>query len=100
MPTDLSGAKGLASRVGAIRWTTVTALILLVNGKAAYRRRRGYTSAACPDPGRPKDLYVREDQIVPRLAALAVLHARDDHATRGRTKDRTPRSRHPLKPRP
>jgi hypothetical protein len=33
----------------------------------------------------PENLYVREDQILPRLAALAILHARDDHALRGRT---------------
>ena len=55
------------------------------NGKPACRCRHGYTSAARPDPGRPKNLYVREDQILPRLAALAILHARDDHALRGRT---------------
>ena len=55
------------------------------NGKPAYRCRHGYTSAARPDPGRPKNLYVREDQILPRQAALAILHARDDHALRGRT---------------
>jgi site-specific DNA recombinase len=45
------------------------------NGKPAYRCRHGYTSATRPDPGRPKNLYVREDQILPRLAALAILHA-------------------------
>jgi site-specific DNA recombinase len=45
------------------------------NGKPAYRCRHGYTSATRPDPRRPKNLYVREDQILPRLAALAILHA-------------------------
>jgi site-specific DNA recombinase len=43
------------------------------NGKPAYRCRHGHTSAACPDPRRPKNTYVREDQILPHLAALAIL---------------------------
>ena len=43
--------------------------------RAAYRCRHGYTSAARPDPGRPKNLYLREDQALPRLAALATLLA-------------------------
>ena len=45
------------------------------NGRPAYRCRHGYTSAAVPDPGRPKNTYVREDQILPHLAALAILLA-------------------------
>jgi hypothetical protein len=45
------------------------------NGKPAYRCRHGYTSAASPDPGRPKNLYVREDLILPRLVGLAILPA-------------------------
>jgi hypothetical protein len=28
-----------------------------------------------PDPARPRNLYVGEDQILPHLAALAILHA-------------------------
>ncbi len=44
-------------------------------GRPAYRCRHGYSSAAVPDPGRPKNAYVREDQILPHLAALAILHA-------------------------
>jgi hypothetical protein len=40
------------------------------NGKPAYRCRHGYTSATRPGPGRPKNLYVREDRIMPRLTAL------------------------------
>ena len=43
------------------------------NGKPAYRCRHGYTSAARPEPGRPKNTYIREDQILPHLAALALL---------------------------
>jgi site-specific DNA recombinase len=44
-------------------------------GRAAYRCRHGYTSATVPDPARPKNAYVREDQILPHLAALAILLA-------------------------
>ena len=54
------------------------------NGKPAHRCRHGYTSATRPGPGRPKNLYVREDQILPRLAALAILHAGDAQVLRGR----------------
>jgi site-specific DNA recombinase len=50
------------------------------NGKPAYRCRHGHTSAAGPDPGRPKTAYVREDQILPHLAALAILLAAPDRA--------------------
>jgi site-specific DNA recombinase len=44
-------------------------------GRPAYRCRHGYTSAAVPDPAQPKNTYVREDQILPHLAALAILLA-------------------------
>ena len=43
------------------------------NGKPAYRCRHGHTSAATPGPGRAKNTYVREDQILPHLAAIAIL---------------------------
>ena len=43
------------------------------NGKPAYRCRHGYTSATRPDLARPKNTYVREDQILPHLAAIAIL---------------------------
>ena len=43
------------------------------NGKPAYRCRHGHTSAARPDPGRPKNTYIREDQILPHLTAQAIL---------------------------
>ena len=46
------------------------------NGRAAYRCRHGYCSAAVPGPGRPKNSYVREDQVLPHLAALSILLAR------------------------
>jgi site-specific DNA recombinase len=45
------------------------------NGRPAYRCRHGHNSAARPDSGRPKTTYVREDQIVPHLAAIAILLA-------------------------
>ena len=45
------------------------------NGKPAYRCRHGSTSATRPDPGRPKNLYVREELILSRLSVLAILHA-------------------------
>jgi site-specific DNA recombinase len=50
------------------------------NGKAAYRCRHGYTSATGPEPGQPKNTYVREDQIMPHLAAFAILRASDGPA--------------------
>jgi site-specific DNA recombinase len=43
------------------------------NGKPAYRCRHGRTSATRPDPARPRNAYIREDQILPRLPALAIL---------------------------
>jgi hypothetical protein len=53
------------------------------NGKPAYRCRHGHTSAASPDPRRRKNTYVREDQILPHLAALAILHAEYGQAQGG-----------------
>jgi len=52
------------------------------NGKPAYRCRHGYTSATHLGPGRPKNTYIREDQILPHLAAMAILLAGDGQ-TRG-----------------
>ena len=43
------------------------------NGRPAYRCRHGHTSAAKPDPGRPKKAYVREDRILLYLPALHAL---------------------------
>jgi site-specific DNA recombinase len=54
------------------------------NGKPAYRCRHGYTSAAGLEPGRSPNTYVREDQILPHLAAIAILlavSARKPHRT-------------------
>jgi hypothetical protein len=43
------------------------------NGKPAYRCRHGHTTASTPDPGRPKNAYIREDRILPHLPALHLL---------------------------
>jgi len=56
------------------------------NGRPAYRCRHGHVSAARPEPGRPGNTYVREDQILPHLAAIASLLA---------TPGGTPASVHP-----
>jgi len=45
------------------------------NGKPAYRCRHGRTSAIRPEPGSPGNTYVREDQILPHLAAISILLA-------------------------
>jgi site-specific DNA recombinase len=50
------------------------------NGKPAYRCRHGYTSATGPEHGRPKNTYLREDKILPHLAAMAILLASDGQA--------------------
>jgi len=70
-----------------MRQVRAAAGIIWSNGKAAYRCRHGYTSATHPDPGRPKNLYVREDHILPRLAALAILQASDGRAPRSRKQE-------------
>ncbi len=53
------------------------------NGKPAYRCRHGYTSATRPDPARAKNTYVREDQILPHLAAIAILIRRPSQTRAG-----------------
>ena len=52
-----------------------------VNHVPGYRCRHGHTSAATPDPGRPKNTYLREDRI---LAALPLLHHRLNTTTPSR----------------
>ena len=49
------------------------------NGRPAYRCRHGYTSATRPEPTRAKNAYIREDQITPHLAALAILLGSHQH---------------------
>jgi site-specific DNA recombinase len=52
------------------------------NGKAAYRCRHGHTTATRPDPARPGNAYIREDQILPRLPALGILLSAPGHRSR------------------
>jgi hypothetical protein len=58
------------------------------NGKAAYRCRHGHTSATAPDPGRPKNAYLREDHALEHLPALHLLltQAEPTRARRRRTR--------------
>jgi site-specific DNA recombinase len=58
------------------------------NGNAAYRCRHGHTSAAGPDPGRPKNAYLREDRVLEHLPALHLLltQAESPQARRRRTR--------------
>jgi hypothetical protein len=52
--------------------------------RPAYRCRHGHTSAAVPDPARPKTTYLREDEVLPHLAALAILRAEGGTPDRAR----------------
>jgi hypothetical protein len=58
---------------------------------AAYRCRHGHTTATRPDPARPGNAYIREDQILPRLPALASFSAPRPAVARSMAQ-RTPRS--------
>ena len=60
------------------------------NNHPAYRCRHGYSSASRPDPARPKNLYIREDRILPHLPALYMLLAGAEPAA-GRRRRRTRR---------
>jgi site-specific DNA recombinase len=59
------------------------------NGKPAYRCRHGHTTASRPEPGRVKNTYIREDQILPHLGAVAILLG-GDPAPPGDTRCRSP----------
>jgi site-specific DNA recombinase len=58
-----------------VRAVRAAAGIGLVYGKPAYRCRHGHTTATSPDSRRPGNTYVREDQILPHLAAISILLA-------------------------
>jgi hypothetical protein len=79
------GPTGLATRryllAGLIRCGTCERRLESAwsNGRPAYRCRHGYTSTTRPDSTRAKNVYIREDQILPHLAALAILLASDEH---------------------
>jgi site-specific DNA recombinase len=59
------------------------------NGKPAYRCRHGHISAAPPSTGQPRNTYIREDQILPDLAAVAILLARGSQANGDGTRQLT-----------
>jgi site-specific DNA recombinase len=61
------------------------------NGKPAYRCRHGYTSATSSDSTRPRNTYVREDQILPHLTTVAILLDRDPATFSGTTQITAPR---------
>ncbi len=58
------------------------------SNRPAYRCRHGYSSSSVPDPGRPKNAYIREDRILPHLPALHLLLTGDTPAA-GRRRRRT-----------
>jgi site-specific DNA recombinase len=58
------------------------------NGRPAYRCRHGRSSASAPDPARPRNLYIREDRLLPHLPALYMLLAGAEPAA-GRRRRRT-----------
>jgi len=60
------------------------------NNRPAYRCRHGHSSATTPDQARPKNVYVREDRILPHLPALHTLLTRGE-APAGRIRRRTRR---------
>ena len=62
-----------AGRAAGLRDLRAAAGISLVQRQTRLPVPPGYTSATGSSPDRPKNLYVREDQILPRLAAPASL---------------------------
>ena len=54
------------------------------NGKPAYRCRHGHTSAARPDPARPRNAYVREEIALAQLPVLRRQLTRAQPASPGR----------------
>ena len=67
-------------RAPGLRLVQASAGISLVQRQARLSPRYGYTSATAPGPARPRNTYVREDQILPHLAALAILFTGDGTA--------------------
>jgi site-specific DNA recombinase len=59
------------------------------NGKAAYRCRHGHTSAAAPDPGHPKNAYIREDRAMEHLPALHLILTRTELSSARRRRTRS-----------
>lgn len=67
------GARVPAGRAGGLRTVREQAGISLVRRQVCLPCRPGYTSGT--ELGRPKNTDVREDQVLPHLAALAILMA-------------------------
>jgi hypothetical protein len=63
------------------------------NNRPAYRCRHGHTSATARDPTRPKNLYIREDRILPAPACPAC------RPGRFATRHGTPKAPHPTRDR-
>ena len=60
------------------------------NNRPAYRCRHGHSSATTPDPGRPKNAYVRQDHILAHLPALLARPAPPVGRRRRRTRHGVP----------
>ncbi|MFY9931674.1 MAG: recombinase family protein [Streptosporangiaceae bacterium] len=76
-PGWAGGAPVPAGRADRLRAVRAAAGIMLVLRQPRLPVPRHGNSAAVPDPARPKNTYVREDQVLPHLAALAILLAGD-----------------------
>ena len=77
-PAGRAGGTSLAAgRAAPLREVRTRLETAWSNRRPAYRCRHGRTSATGPGPGQAKNTYVREDQILPHLAALAILAADD-----------------------
>jgi len=59
------------------------------NSRPAYRCPHGHSSASTPDLARPKNLYIREDRILPHLPALYLLVSAAGPDSRRRSRRRT-----------
>jgi site-specific DNA recombinase len=64
------------------------------NGRPAYRCRHGHTIANTRSSGRPRNAYVREDRILPRLPALHLVLTGAAEGTRRRRTRRGTDARH------
>jgi hypothetical protein len=75
-PRGRQSGQGQACPLSKLLNILFTAEFRIIRCLRPSTRTRGcHTSATSPDPGRPKTAYVREDQILPHLAAIAILLA-------------------------
>jgi site-specific DNA recombinase len=68
------------------------------NGKPAYRCRHGHTTARSRGPDRLRNAYIREDRILPHLAALHLQLTQPAVPRRRRRTRRGIDTRHPASP--